>query len=230
MYMKKRLQEINERLGATISELGLRPKLEVLSQSYHLFFQRTEDGIVWRSPVSFIFDPPNRTGKAEATWDNVRLGLAESDVMAVGSNGWVQYMGGYDDRGYTIGKCNYIETWEKAFELAADGLRRFPLLPEGTQHPFILDDGEMGNVWLALEEICLERGIDEVLVGRDDDRHEYFEFDYEGVRFHLVEVGFEIQMLKDGVVCHVVKKYKGEDFAEIIAAQLDLVAGRKAGL
>ncbi|MDM9627844.1 hypothetical protein QTL95_18290 [Rhizobium sp. S152] len=224
-YLEKRLQEIDQRLGAITADLGLTPKMEVINRQYHLFFQKVDDsGNIYRSTVSFIFEPPARTGEAEVSWDNVKLGLCESSMIAVGSNGWVHYLGDYDYQGYTIGKGEYIETWERAFELAADGLRRYPLVPQGLGYPFILDDGEMGDLWVKLEPICLERGIDDVYVGRDDERWEFFEFDYAGARFQLIDRGFEIDLCKDGETCDVITKFKFMDVTEIIDTQLSAAA------
>lgn len=222
MYFKNRLLEINERLGSIVSELGLRPKLELLSSRYHLFFQRTDEGLLWRSTVSFIFEPPARAKEKEVTWENVRLGIGEVEVMAVGSNGWVHYIGDYNDQGYVIEEGNYIDSWDKAFEMAADCLRTYPLVPQGTEQPNILDDGEMARLWLALETVCIEKGIDEVLVGRDDDMNEFFEFDFANARFRIVSVDFQIQVFKDGVLAHVAEKFKQEDYENIVADFLDL--------
>lgn len=189
MYLTGRIRDIYERLGPTLRELGLRMRLTGPESDHFLFFERTdEDGIAWRSPVNFVFLTQEYTKMKEPTWDSgtIFLGAGESSIEPIGTNGWIIVWGGYTEHCMSVGEDEAFETWEEAFKDAERRLRDCPLVPEETCLPGILDDDMVATLWPVIQEICNAHGIEEINVGREASKCEYYEFEYLDVSFRLL--------------------------------------------
>lgn len=189
MYLTGRLRDIYERLGPTLKERGLRLRLTGPNSEHYLFFQRTdEDGVVWRSPVNFVFQSQEYTKMKEPTWDSgtIFLGAGQSSIEPIGTNGWISVWEGYTQHCMSVGHDEAFETWDEAFKDAEQRLRDCPLVPQKTCLHGILDDDMLASLWPVIEKICNAHGIEEINVGRDDLECEYYEFEYLGVSFRLL--------------------------------------------
>ncbi|WP_438748232.1 hypothetical protein [Pararhizobium sp. O133] len=223
MYFKASLVEINRRLGPVLKELGLRMRLEG-QEERHLYFQRTdENGLVWRSPLSFIFMDPERSGIPEATFANnsIVLGGGRSQMHAVGTNGWVHFVGGWSLNFHEIGRQDF-KTWDDAFEHAAMVLLEDPLVPEGYGLPTILDDGQMFMFWGKLRDLAKERGIEDIEVGRIDQDREFYEFEYQGAQFRLVfDLDDKVQIIRNGIEVEEIDVRRRGGLWDAVASLLD---------
>lgn len=201
-YLKKCLLEIKARLGPLTKELGLQHKLgRGHCDDWCLFFERTDaDGVVWRAPVNFTFPPRSETGQQEITWDNVRIGLVETVVEKIGTNGWVSFVGNLDLEGLPIGAGSLVPDVDAAFAQAAEYLRQFPLFPEDINLSGVVDDGDLADFWKKLEPECQARGIEQIDVGRNNDGDEFYSFCYEGSNVEILYRGDETAFLIDGEV------------------------------
>ncbi|MGR9400161.1 hypothetical protein ACU8M5_10475 [Rhizobium leguminosarum] len=204
MYLDDYLKEIDARLGPIIRELGLEAVSDDEREGF-LFFQREdEDGVVWRSPVGFWIIPPEFAEQDEPTWGTMSIGLGngKSRVVQVGTNGWVQYVGGWSGDFYQIGEEGDFADWDEAFEAAAKGLRIYPPVPEDYDIPGILNEGELHEFWPFLKATCEQHGIDDVDVGRDDNGFEFYQFEYSGSTFQVLwNLTHDAHLLKDGKEC-----------------------------
>ncbi|MGO7910686.1 hypothetical protein ACC702_03790 [Rhizobium ruizarguesonis] len=224
MYFKASLVEIERRLGPVLKELGLRMRLEGREERY-LYFQKTdENGLVWRSPLSFIFMDPQRSGIPEATFANnsIGLGAGRAQKHSVGTNGWVHYVGGWSLRFHEIRKGGDFRTWDDAFEHAAHVLLEDPLVPEGYGLPKILDDGQMFMFWEILQDLAEERAIEDIEVGRIDLYREFYEFEYHGSQFRLVfDLNDKVQIVRNSIEIEEINVRGSTSFRDAVASQLD---------
>ncbi|WP_326912857.1 hypothetical protein [Rhizobium johnstonii] len=210
LYLKKCLLEIKDRLGPVTKELGLQHRLgKGHCDDLCLFFERTDaDGLIWRAPVSFIFPPRSATGQKEITWEHVRLGLQETVAEPIGTNGWLSFVGYVELEGSPIEPGTRIPTLDSAFELAADHLQRFPLVPQDINVAGVVDDGDLADLWARLEDECRARGVERVDVGRNVDTDEFYSFHYEGSQVEIVYRGNEANFLIDGEIQAEVPKHE----------------------
>ncbi|MGR9148092.1 hypothetical protein ACU8MT_01350 [Rhizobium leguminosarum] len=210
LYLKKCLLEIKDRLGPVTKELGLQHKLgKGHCGDLCLFFESSDaDGIIWRAPVSFTFPPQSAIGQEEITWDRVRIGLQETAVEPIGTNGWVSFVGYADLEGSPIEAGTRIPTLDSAFEQAAEYLRQFPLIPEDINVPGVVDDGDLADIWKRLEAECRARGVEHVDVGRKGGTDEFYSFRYEGSKVEIVYRGNEAEFVINGEVQAAVPKHE----------------------
>jgi hypothetical protein len=233
MYVEAYLAEIEARLGPILGEQGLETVLDDSDSYYYVFFQRTdENGLIWRSPVSFCITSPEESGRTEPDWsvETIALNKGSSRVFSVGTNGWVQYDGRWSGDGYWTAEGADFNDWDETFEAAAHGLMTYPLVPEEEDVPGILSEGNMYVFWPLLRDSCSQRGIDDVEVHRNAKGHEYFQFEYMGSTFEVVwNLTHRAQLIHDE------KRYASVDILdyaamqEAVEKQLDLAAGHAPG-
>lgn len=225
MYLTGRLRDIFDRLGPTLAELGLKMHLTGPDPEHYLFFQRTDaEGVVWRSPVSFIFLSQENSGMREPTWEGntIWLGKGTSSIESIGTNGWIVYCGGYSQAAFEVGEDDDFKTWDDAFQEAEKRLRACPLVPETLGLPGILDDGVMASYWPMIEKICGEREIENVDVGRTCSSFEYYEFTYLESQFRLLfDHRDSVHLIVDGGERKTVNAYDRDILRDAVAEQLD---------
>lgn len=224
MYFKSSLAEIERRLGPVFRERGLRMCLEG-TEERHLYFQRTdEDGLVWRSPLTFIFMDPERSKfrKASFATNSIVLGTGRSETHHIGTNGWVHIIGGPSSHFTEIGERGRFKTWDDAFTHAATVLFADPLVPKEFGLNGIVDSYWMFRFWEHLQEIAQERGIERIDVGRMDSETEFFHFEYEGSEFRIVfDVDSNERILKDGVDVTPKDAWEKIETRKALVAQLE---------
>ncbi|MGW9231080.1 hypothetical protein ACWGPT_09455 [Pseudorhizobium sp. NPDC055634] len=214
MYLKKCLLHIKERLGPVTKELGLRHTLgKGHDDDICLFFdRRDENGILWRSMLSFTFPPARLTPEKELSWQNVRLGIDVPEVISVGTNGWIHYVNEMMDlEGTALSRWVKGGPLDAVFDIAAGYLREHPLVPERFDLPKIVSLGDFGQLWRYLEPELRKRGVETVDVSRPEEWVEVYSFEFEG---HRAEIIFQLEtaaLLIDGVVVHKGTSYNDSD-------------------
>ncbi|MBY5716676.1 hypothetical protein HFO33_08740 [Rhizobium leguminosarum] len=204
MYLRRCLLEIRDRLRPTTLKLGLR---HTLGRGNHddlcLFFERRdENGVLWRSPVSFTFPPASETGEREISWKNVRMGLQENVVTPVGTNGWVFYESDNNDTfGELFAPDGGDAEVKEAFELAKDQILEQALAPVDAVLPMVVSDPYLGEFWFWLGPECDRRGVAETDVVRNDDGAESYRFHFERRALEIAYLAQQVDLLcDDGVV------------------------------
>lgn len=199
-YLKNRLNEIEAILGPLTIELGLKPRLRRGEDIAYLTFEREDEhGVVWHAPVKFVFPLSKYTGQKEITWDNVRLQTVSVEIVPVGTNGWSYYSGDVSGYGEPMVSLGYPEdgTLERAFEEAKSSFLEYSLIPE-YDAPGVIENTELVAIWPELRQICLENAVEQIDVGRDADRNEFYRFEHEGRVVELVyDVGCKVKLLVD---------------------------------
>lgn len=72
--------------------------------------------------------------------------------------------------------CPFVD---EAVELAAEHLREFPVVPKGTASD-VVNDGDLADFWVRLQRICVERGVEQIDVVREENGDEFYHYEYEG--------------------------------------------------
>ena len=205
MYLRKCLLHIKERLGPVTKELGLRHTLgKGHDDDICLFFdRRDENGVRWRSMLSFTFPPSRRTGEAELSLENVRMGINVPEVIPVGTNGWIHYVNDLMDLdGTALSRWAAGGPLDAAFDIAAEYLREHRLVPERFDLPKVVSLGDFGQLWQYLEPELRKRGVETVDVSRPDEWVEVYSFEFAGHRAVIVFRLETAELLIDGVVVH----------------------------
>ncbi|MBY3255800.1 hypothetical protein HFO09_08880 [Rhizobium laguerreae] len=231
MYLRRCLADIEERLGPITEELGLRHSVSRgRGEDANLFFERLDEhGNLWRSPVCFTFPPKSKTGLAEITWEHVRVGLGGNEVRPVGNSGWLIYEGYCDTFGEPIGEGRRVESVDAAFRLAEEILRSTPLMPEDTELPGILNDGDAPELWDFLEPELRNRGIEDIDVERDVNGVVYFVFSYLDVEIR-VGTAESAEVVVDGTIASFVEYKSHLAVVSKVEWQLHLVEQLRKGL
>lgn len=102
-YLQPRADEINERLGPVLRELGLRTRL-TYQDGYPRFIFETPKKIGFSKPFSSVaihFKPKSVTKLPEAPWISAFIALADWEMKPVENTGW-SHRRLWQTDGYTI--------------------------------------------------------------------------------------------------------------------------------
>lgn len=102
-YLQPRADEISERLGPVLRELGLRTRLTYLDGYPRFTFEAPKKTGASKpfSPVAIHFKPKSVTKLPEAPWISAFIALADWEMKPVGNTGW-SHRRLWQTDGYTI--------------------------------------------------------------------------------------------------------------------------------
>lgn len=102
-YLQPRADEINERLGPVLRELGLRTRLTYLDGYPRFIFEAPKKSGFSKpfSPVAIDFKPKSVTKLPEAPWISAFIAISEWEKKPVGDTGW-SHRRLWQTTGYTI--------------------------------------------------------------------------------------------------------------------------------